>query len=60
MVKKFRCNVRKHDKECPWYAQAETEEELMRKIEEHAETVHGIKDISDEMIKEIKRSIVDG
>jgi len=57
MVKKFRCNIHQHGKECPWYAQAETEEELMKKIEEHAETVHGVKDLSDEMLKEIKGSI---
>ena len=57
MAKKFRCNVHKHDNECPWYAQADTEEELMKKIEEHAENVHGIKDMSDEMLKEIKGSI---
>ena len=60
MAKKFRCNVHKHDSECPWYAEADTEEELMKKIEEHAETVHGIKDMSDEMLKEIKRSITEG
>jgi predicted small metal-binding protein len=59
MTKKFRCNVHKHGKECPWYAQAETEEELMKKIEEHAENVHGIKDMSDEMLKEIKDSITE-
>jgi predicted small metal-binding protein len=57
MAKKFRCNVHKHDGECPWYAQADTEEELMKKIEEHAESVHGIKDMSDEMLKEIKGKI---
>jgi predicted small metal-binding protein len=32
----------------------------MKKIEEHAETVHGIKDMSDEMLKEIKGSITEG
>jgi predicted small metal-binding protein len=59
MAKKVRCNIHRHGKECPWYAQAETEEELMRKIEDHAETVHGIKDMSDEMLKKIKETITE-
>jgi predicted small metal-binding protein len=60
MAKKVHCNIHRHGKECPWYAQAETEEELMRKIEDHAEAVHGIKDMSDEMLKKIRKSIKDG
>jgi predicted small metal-binding protein len=60
MAKKFSCNIRTDDEECPWYAQADTEEELMRKIQEHAENVHGIKDLSDEMLKQIKASITEG
>jgi predicted small metal-binding protein len=46
-----------HD--CPWYARAENLDELMEKIEQHAETVHGITEISDEMMKEIKTKIKD-
>ena len=59
MAKKFRCNVHRHGQECPWYAEADTEEELMKKIKEHAETVHGIKEMSDEILKEIKNSITE-
>jgi predicted small metal-binding protein len=59
MPKKVRCNIHRHGKECPWYAHADNEEELMRKIEEHAENVHGIRDMSDEMLKKIKDSITE-
>lgn len=42
---------------CDWVGRAETEEELLKKVAEHAKTVHGITEISPEMMKQVKEAI---
>ena len=43
---------------CNWSATAKTEEELMKKIKEHAMT-HGYHDIPKELVSKVKSSIKD-
>jgi predicted small metal-binding protein len=57
MGKKFLC--RDLGMDCPFEAQAETEEELMQKIAEHGRTAHGITEISPEMMEKVKQAIKD-
>ncbi len=40
-----------------WKATAKTEEELLKKIKEHAAKVHNMKDISPEMMATVKKAI---
>ena len=40
-----------------WKATAKTEDELLKKVKEHAGKVHNIKDISPDMMKEVKKVI---
>ena len=42
---------------CPFEATAETEDELMKKIAEHASDVHDIKIIPPDMMGNIKKAI---
>lgn len=42
---------------CPFEASVETEEELMKKISKHAGEVHNMKEISLEMLAEVKTAI---
>jgi predicted small metal-binding protein len=42
--------------DCDWSATAKTEEELMKKIEEHAK-IHGYNDIPKELVAKVKSSI---
>jgi predicted small metal-binding protein len=45
--------------DCPWSGRAETEEELMKQIAEHAKTVHGMEEISPDMMEKVKQAIKD-
>jgi predicted small metal-binding protein len=40
-----------------WKATAKTEDELLKKIKEHAGKVHNIKDMSPEMVEQLKKAI---
>jgi predicted small metal-binding protein len=40
-----------------WKAKAKTEDELLMKIKEHASKVHNLKDMSPEMMEQIKKVI---
>jgi len=43
--------------DCGFEATAETEEELMKKIAEHAAEVHGMKTIPPELLEKVKAAI---
>jgi predicted small metal-binding protein len=43
--------------DCPFTASAPTEAELMKKIAEHAKTVHKIDPVPDAMMAKIKKAI---
>ena len=57
MAKMLRC--RDVGVDCDAVIRAETEEELMRKVAEHAKTVHGMTEISPEMVAKVKAAIRD-
>jgi predicted small metal-binding protein len=42
---------------CPFEAKAKTEEELLKKIAEHASKVHNMKTISPDMMTKVKKAI---
>jgi predicted small metal-binding protein len=44
---------------CDFEARAETEAELMKKLQEHARTAHGFKDIPPELVAKVKAAIRD-
>ena len=44
---------------CDFEAQAPTEEELMKKVHEHARTAHGMKEIPPELVAKVKKAIRD-
>jgi len=56
MTKSIKCSDVGVD--CDWKASAETEEELMKKIYEHAKE-HGFNEIPKEHLQEIKAAIKD-
>jgi predicted small metal-binding protein len=58
MVKKIVCaNVGYN---CSWKVEAETVEELLKMVAEHASHDHGMKHIPQETVKKVKNAIVDG
>jgi predicted small metal-binding protein len=57
MAKILRC--RDVGVDCDHVIRAETEEELMKKVAEHAKTVHGMTEISPEMAAKVKAAIRD-
>jgi predicted small metal-binding protein len=57
MAKIFRC--KDVGVSCGWERRAETEEELMSIVVEHAATMHGMKDLSEEVKEKIRKAIRD-
>ncbi len=57
MAKALRCSDVGFD--CGFEAQADTEEELMKKVAEHAAEVHDMKEISEEVAAKVKAAIRD-
>jgi predicted small metal-binding protein len=57
MGKKFLCKDIGMD--CPFEAHAETEEELMQQIAEHGKTVHGITEVTPDLMEKVKQNIQD-
>ncbi len=55
MAKMLRC--RDVGVDCDAVIRAETEEELMRKVAEHAKTVHGMSEVSAELAAKVKAAI---
>jgi len=58
MAKMLRC--RDVGVDCDAVIRAETEEGLMRKVAEHAKTVHGISEISPDLAAKVKAAIKEG
>jgi len=57
MAKVLRCSDVGFD--CGFVARADTEEELMKTVAEHAAEVHGMKEISEEVAATVKAAIRD-
>ena len=57
MAKMLRC--RDVGVDCDAVIRAETEEELMRKVAEHAKAVHGMTEISPDLAAKVKSAIKD-
>jgi len=57
MAKALRCSDVGVD--CNFEARAETEEELMKKMQEHAQREHGMTDIPAEMVNKLKEAVRD-
>ena len=55
MTKMYRC--RDIGVDCDGVIKAENEEELMRKVAEHAKTVHGMSEISPDLAAKVKAVI---
>ena len=45
--------------ECEAVIRAETEEEVLKKAAEHAQSVHNLKEISDEIVEKVRAAIQD-
>jgi predicted small metal-binding protein len=58
MAKMLRC--RDVGVDCDGVIRAKTEEELMKKVAEHAKTAHGITEISPDLAAKVKGSIKEG
>jgi predicted small metal-binding protein len=57
MAKVLRC--RDVGMDCDFEARAETEEELLQKAAEHAEAVHNLKEIPEEVLAQVRAAIRD-
>ena len=55
MAKKFSCGDVMHG--CSWSATANDEQELFKKIAEHAKNDHNITSIPDEIVQKVKSKI---
>jgi len=55
MGKKFSCGDVMHG--CSWSATAKDEQELFKKIAEHAKNTHNITSIPDDVIQKVKSKI---
>lgn len=58
MVKKIACADVGHT-DCSWNAEADSEEELVKQVAEHAAEAHGMKEISAETAEKVKAAIKD-
>jgi len=45
--------------DCDFVARAETEEEILKKTAEHAQTVHNMKEIPEEVLAKVRAAIRD-
>lgn len=45
--------------DCEGVVRAETEEEILEKVAEHAETVHDLKEITEEVVEKVRAAIRD-
>jgi predicted small metal-binding protein len=57
MAKVLRC--RDVGMDCDGVIRAETEEEILKKAAEHVQTVHGIEEISEELVEKVRAAIRD-
>ncbi len=58
MPKTFAC--RDVGVSCDWHTCADTDEEVLREVAMHAREDHGMNEISDEMMNEVKGAIKEG
>jgi len=45
---------------CDFVAEGETEEEVLTKAAQHAQSAHGIEEITDDLVAKVKSAIKDG
>jgi predicted small metal-binding protein len=45
--------------DCDGVVRAETEEEILEKVAEHAETVHNLKEITEELVEQVRAAVRD-
>ncbi len=45
--------------DCDWKTQGRDEEEVVRNVREHADKEHGIKEMSDDLLRKVKARIRD-
>jgi predicted small metal-binding protein len=57
MAKVLRC--RDVGMDCDFVARAETEEEILKKAAEHADTEHGMKEITEEVLAKVRAAVRD-
>lgn len=57
MTKRFGCNDAGVD--CKWTTTADSEEEIMQKIKEHANKDHGFSEIPNDLAEKVKKAIKD-
>lgn len=57
MAKVLRCRDVGFD--CDSVIRAETEEEILKKAAEHAQTVHNLKELSEEVVEKVRAAIRD-
>lgn len=57
MAKVLRCRDVGFD--CDGVIRAETEEEILKKAAEHAQTVHNLKELSEEVVEKVRAAIRD-
>jgi predicted small metal-binding protein len=57
MAKVLRC--RDVGMDCDFVARAETEEEILNKAAEHADTEHGMKEITEEVLAKVRAAVRD-
>jgi predicted small metal-binding protein len=57
MAKVLRC--RDVGMDCDYEAHAETEEEILKKVAEHAETTHNMTEIPEEVLAKVRAAIQD-
>jgi predicted small metal-binding protein len=55
MAKEIACNDLM--KGCAFTATAETEDDLLRQVAEHASTAHGVKEVTPELAAQLKAAI---
>ncbi len=55
MTKEIRC--RDVGVDCDWVASGETEEEIMKKVAEHAKKAHGLDEIPQELVQRVRAAI---
>lgn len=55
MTKEIRC--RDVGVDCDWVASGETEEEIMKKVAEHAKKDHGMDEIPEELVQRVRAAI---
>ncbi len=59
MVKMLRCKHIGPDANCQFVAQGETNEEILLQVAEHAKSVHGMSEVSQELIQTALANIQD-